>query len=147
MGTGIVVQNLHNSPYHGAWMDRLAYCFWVSSSTSYRGSVANTPQILTIILFLFFSTMTTIRAIRFPKLTARILQDFGQTSYAGAIPISLLSILVGIPIFYHQHPSAVWVAYGLWWISVAMSILVGCAIVFVSYVWDPPLKLESVNGV
>lgn len=110
-------------------------------------AIADTSQILTIVLFLFFSTMTIIRALCYPKLFARILRDFNQTSYAGAIPISLLSILVGILIFYHQHPSAVWVAYGLWWISVALSILVGCAIVFIAYVWDPSLKLEAVTGV
>jgi len=91
--------------------------------------------------------MMIIRAIRFPKLTAQTFQDFAQTSYVGAIPISLLSILVGILIFYHQHPPAVWVAYGLWWISVAMSMLVGCAIVFVAYVWGEPLRIEAVNGV
>lgn len=100
-----------------------------------------------MLMFLFFGVMMIIRAIRFPKLAARTFQDFGQTSYVGAVPITLDTILVGILIFYHQHPAAVWAAYGLWWVAVAMSVWVGCAVVFVTYARHDPVKLDAVNGV
>jgi len=100
-----------------------------------------------MLLFLFFGIMTIVRVIRFPKLAARTFHDFGQTSYIGAVPITIDTILVGILIFYHQHPSAVWAAYGLWWVAVALSIFVGCAVVFATYVWHAPVKLNEVTGV
>lgn len=100
-----------------------------------------------MLLFLFFSMMITIRAIRYPRLAAQTFRDFGQTSYVGAVPITIDTILVGILIFYNQHPSAVWAAYGLWWVAVVSSVFVGCAVVFVTYAYREPLKLEAVNGV
>ena len=73
------MQNLTNFPYPAGWLDRLAYCFWV----------------LDMVLFLFFSTMSVVRLIMFPKLSKVFYKDFIQTSYLGAIPITLDTIAIG----------------------------------------------------
>lgn len=98
-------------------------------------------------LFIFFSGMMIIRGILFPKLALQTFRDFAQTSYVGAVPITLDTIVVGILIFYNTHQAALWIAYALWWVAVAMSICVACAIVFVSYMWQAPIKLQAVTGV
>lgn len=47
-------------------------------------------------LFVFFTTMSMIRLFWYPKLTKEVFEDFYQTSYLGAIPITLDTITVGL---------------------------------------------------
>lgn len=100
-----------------------------------------------MVLFFFFSLLGIIRGIRHPRLTREILEDFYQTSYLGAIPITVNAIAVGFVLFYSDMAGTVWVAFALFWISAAMSIIVGCIIVFITCAYQEAPELSSVTGV
>lgn len=128
---GVVVQNLTNFPYPAGWIDRLGYCFWV----------------VDMAMFLFFAAMSLVRLIMFPKLSKSIYKDFIQTSYLGAIPITIDTIVYGITYFYHDRPAAVWAAYGLWWVAIMLSLCVGSLVVVIVCAYQEPHELNAVTGV
>lgn len=83
----------------------------------------------------------------FPKLTKAIYLDFAQTSYLGAIPITVDTILEGLVIFYPDRPAAIWAAFGLYWVAIAMSLCVGILVVVAVCAFQEPHPLDSVTGV
>ncbi len=84
--------------------------------------------------------------ILYPKLSKATLEDISQTSYLGAIPITIDTIIVGMTLFYSERTAAIWAAYGLFWVATAMSVWLGCAIVFIACD-QKPHDLEDVTGV
>ena len=131
MGTGVVMQVLADFPYPAQWLADLAYCFWI----------------LDMVLFVFFTVLSIIRSLFYPHLTRAIFLDFAQTSYLGAIPVTVGTVTQGLVRFHSDRFAAIWTAYGLWWIAVAMSALIGIAVVFVVSAYQKPKQLESVTAV
>lgn len=131
MATGVIAQNLMNAPHTSNWMTNLAYCFWI----------------LDIILFAFFVLLGLLRCYYHPNLVRHSFQDFAQTSYVGAIPISLFTICVGTIMFYHDRHAAIIASWVLWWIGIAITLWVGCAVLYVTYALQSPHKLSDVTGV
>ena len=106
-----------------------------------------TRQVLNMLITLFFTALSVTRCILYPQLSKAIFLDFGQTSYLGAIPITLDTVLVGLLIFYADRSAAVWAAYGLWWTAVLLSLCVGTVVVFIVCAHQAPKQLDSVTGV
>lgn len=104
-------------------------------------------QILDIVLFSVFSFWFALRYIWFPSLFKATLEDFSQSNYLGAIPIAFDTIISGLVIFYSADRTAVWVAYGFWWVAVGMTLSVGVVAVFWMFVKQPQHKLEAITGV
>lgn len=99
-----------------------------------------------MLLFIFFTALGITRAIKHPHLTKEILQDFYQTSYLGAIPITVDTIAVGFVLFYGELEGTVWFAYSLYWVGTVLSIIVGGIIVWLSTAVQDPPELSSVNA-
>lgn len=120
---------------------------YIADAAIYFGWTADTIKILTIILFVFFTALGVLRCIWYPKLTRKILQDFYQSSYLGAIPVSIDTIAVGITIYYNDRDVAIWVALGLFWLAVAMCLVVGGVVVFITSAYSEPPEMKTVTGV
>lgn len=131
MGTGVIVQLLNFFPYPANWLKNLGYIFWI----------------LEIVLFAFFTAMALARLILHPKVALSVLSDVNQTSYLGAIPISIDTLGVGIVLYYHEHSSGIYVAEVFYWISVTVTTLVGCGGVFAIYNRQGHHQLSEVTGV
>ena len=99
-----------------------------------------------MLLFIFFTVLGITRGIKHPSLTKEILEDFYQTSYLGAIPITIDTIAVGFVLFYGELTGTVWFAYALYWVSVFLSIIVGGIIVWITTATQEAPELGSVNG-
>ena len=128
---GIIVELLTNFPYPAQWLRNLAYCFWV----------------VDIVLFVFFTVMSVLRLVWYPKVAINVLADFQQTSFLGAIPVALDTVVAGIDIFYSHRSAAVWAAFALFWASVALTATVIFGSVFVMYHHQGEQKLSDVTGV
>lgn len=100
-----------------------------------------------MVLFFLFTIIGIVRSILHPNLTKDILQDFYQTSFLGAIPITIADIAVGFVLFYGELTGTVWMAYALFWVAVVMSIIVGCIIAWITTAMQEAPELSSVNGV
>lgn len=100
-----------------------------------------------MLLFVFFSIMASLRLILYPKVAVGIFSDFSQTSFFGAVPIALDTIIVGITLFYGSHPSAVWAAFGLYWANVFLTAAVVFGGVFAMYHHQGEHELKDVTGV
>jgi tellurite resistance protein TehA-like permease len=83
-----------------------------------------------MVLFGMFLLLSLSRLVLYPRLSATILHGLIQTSYLGALPVFLDTIIVGITIFYPQCPSALHTAYVLFWISLYLIALVGFGGIF-----------------
>jgi tellurite resistance protein TehA-like permease len=103
-------------------------------------------QILDIVLFAFFTVMSLLRAFLYPKVAVNIMHDFTQTSFLGAIPVTLDTIIIGIVIFYSHHSAAVWTALGFYWVSVSLTLVVVFGSVFVVYSRQGEVQLSNVTG-
>ena len=146
--SGVCVQVLTHFPYSSLWLNNLAYCFWVRHPTICIGLLrTNKGQISTISIFLFFIALSVTRMIMYPRLTKRLYLDFAQTSFLGAIPITINGILVGIHLFYSDCPAAIWAAWSLWWIAVALSACTGIIVVLIVCAYQAPKELEAITGV
>jgi tellurite resistance protein TehA-like permease len=99
------------------------------------------------VLFVFFTAMSLLRLILYPKVAINIIHDFTQTSFLGAIPIALDTIILGIAIFYSQHSAAVWTALGFFWASVFLTLVGVFGSVFVVYSRQGEVELSDVTGV
>lgn len=100
-----------------------------------------------MLLFVFFTSMSLLRLILYPKVAINVISDFSQTSFLGTIPIAFDTIIVGIVIFYDNHPAAVWSAFGLYWACVILTTCVVCGSVFVMYHHQGGIELADVTGV
>jgi tellurite resistance protein TehA-like permease len=99
------------------------------------------------VLFAFFTVMSLLRLYIYPKVAVNIVHDFTQTSFLGAIPVALDTIITGIVIFYGHHSAAVWTALGFYWVSVFLSLVVVFGSVFVVYSRQSEVQLSNVTGV
>jgi hypothetical protein len=91
--------------------------------------------------------MSLLRLFLYPKVATNVMHDFTQTSFLGAIPVALDTIIVGIIIFYSRHSAAVWTAFSFYWVSVFLALVVGFGSVFVVYSRQGEVQLSSVTGV
>ena len=107
----------------------------------------NSTKVLTISLSLFFAVLGILRCMWYPKLTRKIVQDFYQSSYLGAIPVTLDTVTVGITIYYNDREAAIWAALGLFWVAVAMCLVVGGSVVFITFAYSEPPEMRSITGV
>lgn len=126
-----MVQVLHNFPYRAYWLHNLAFCFWI----------------LDIILFVFFTTLGFARATLERTLSKALILDFAQTSYLGAVPIALDTVLEGLVIFFPDNAAAVWVAFALYWIAMIICFVVGVGGLLVVSTHQLPQRLDSINAV
>ena len=106
-----------------------------------------TIQILCIILFLFFTVLSVTKLVLFPHLVQKIFYDFSQVSYLGAFIISLDNIIIGIVIYYDDSTAAIFAAYALFWVAIALTVVVGCAAVLVSCCYQQPHEISEISGV
>lgn len=134
MATGTVSQILVNFPYpiDGGpyWMRNLGYCFWI----------------LDIVLFCLFLGMITTRYVWYPQLFKKDILGFPNSSYFGAIPISLDTIVVGIISYYNYQSSARWTAFAFYWIAVVLSLATSFALLIVQMIAHEEHDLSDVAG-
>ena len=100
-----------------------------------------------IALFVFFTAMSLLRLCLYLKVAINVMRDFTQTSFLGAIPITLDTIIVGIIVFYGNHSVAVWAAVGFYWTAVFLTLVVALGSVLVMYSRQGEVKLNDVTGV
>jgi len=91
--------------------------------------------------------MSLLRLFLYPKVALNVMRDFTQTSFLGAIPVALDTIIIGIMAFYGAHPAAVWTALGFYWVSVFLTLVVVFGSVFVVYSRQGEVELSNVTGV
>ncbi|KAJ2977110.1 hypothetical protein NQ176_g4556 [Zarea fungicola] len=116
MGTGIASVLLHNLPYNGAWL------YWLSVIVF----------VLNIALFILFTGITIMRYFLYPGLWTVMMHHPVQPLFLGAFPIALATIvemiaLVCVPAW---GPWAATLAWALWWIDAAISIVACYSIPF-----------------
>ena len=99
-----------------------------------------------MLLFVFFTIMSLLRLFKYPKVAYIVFADFTQTSYLGAIPVAFDTIIVGIIIFYSHHETAVWAAFGLFWVAILLTSIVVFSSVFVVYHHQKDVELSDVTG-
>ena len=98
-------------------------------------------------LFAFFTAMSLLRLFLYPKVAINVMYDFTQTSFLGAIPVALDTIIVGIVIFHSYYIAAVWTALGFYWVSVFLTLAVAFGSVFGVYSGQGEVQLSNVTGV
>ncbi|EHK18278.1 uncharacterized protein TRIVIDRAFT_158830 [Trichoderma virens Gv29-8] len=117
MGTGIVSILLHNLPYNGAWLHYISIIFFV----------------LNLALFVLFTFISALRYLIYPGLFMTMIRHPAVPLLLGAFPIALSTIvemivLVCVPAW---GSWAITLAWTLWWIDAAISIIITYAIPFV----------------
>ncbi|PON22912.1 sulfite transporter Ssu1 [Trichoderma gamsii] len=131
MGTGIVSILLHNLPYNGAWLYWISVIFFC----------------LNLFLFILFTFISALRYLINPGLFMTMIRHPGVPLLLGAFPIGLATIvemivLVCVPAW---GSWAVTLAWTLWWIDAAISIIICYWIPFViMHVHD--VKLETLSA-
>jgi hypothetical protein len=91
--------------------------------------------------------MSLLRLFLYPKIAVNIMHDFTQTSYLGAIPVALDTIITSIVTFYSHHSAAVWTALGFYWVSVFLTLVVAFGSVFMMHSRQGEVQLSDVTGV
>lgn len=104
-------------------------------------------QILDICLYAMFTVFLVLRYSWYPILLVKTFEDFSQSNYLGAISIGFNTIITGIISYYNYRDSAMWVAYGMWWFSVALTLAVSLGAVFVMFAKQEKHDLEEVTAV
>ncbi|QYS99599.1 Malate permease [Trichoderma simmonsii] len=117
MGTGIVSILLHNLPYNGAWL------YWISVIVF----------VLNLTLFILFTFISALRYLIYPGLFMTMIRHSAVPLLLGAFPIALSTIvemivLVCVPAW---GPWTIKLAWTLWWIDAAISIIICYWIPFV----------------
>ncbi|KAF2835715.1 hypothetical protein M501DRAFT_1060716 [Patellaria atrata CBS 101060] len=135
MGTGAMSQVLVNFPYpysgNTRWMRDLGYCFWI----------------LDIVLFITFTTFSVIRYVRYPALLRIMLLEFPASSFLGAVPTTVNTIIVGLVFYYDYSETAAWVAFVLFWISVVLTIFTGVVLILIQMFQERLHTMNDVAGV
>ncbi|KAF2237773.1 hypothetical protein EV356DRAFT_529700 [Viridothelium virens] len=83
----------------------------------------------------------------FPDLSKETFRDFSQVAYLGAFIISFDNAIVGIVLYYSHHLPALWTAFALYWVAVALTIIVSFAAVPISCCYQQPHAISEVSGV
>ena len=104
-------------------------------------------QILDICLYAMFTMFLVLRYSLYPVLLIKTIKDFSQSNYLGAIAIGFNTIITGIISYYNYRESAMWVAYGMWWFSVALTLAVSLGAVFVMFAKQDKHELEKITAV
>jgi tellurite resistance protein TehA-like permease len=100
-----------------------------------------------MLLFVFFTSMSFLRLTLYPKVAINVISDFSQTSYLGTIPIAFDTIIVGIIIFYEHQQAAIWSAFGMFWVSVFLTMGVVFGSVYAMHHHQGEHELGDVTGV
>ena len=116
MGTGAVALALNQFPLPISGIYDLAGGLWLLDS----------------LLFVLFTVMYAARWILFFDEARRIVQHPVMSMFLGAIPMGLATIINGLLIF-AGGATAVWMAHGLWWLDVTMSVACGLLIPFLMF--------------
>ncbi|RDL41855.1 Uncharacterized protein BP5553_01834 [Venustampulla echinocandica] len=109
MGTGIVSIVLYNLPYNGRWL------YWISVVIF----------CLNVALFVTFFLISVVHYTLYPWIWKEIIQQPGDSLFLGTFPMGLATIInmivyVCVPAWGYR---AVQLAWGLWWIDVALSLV------------------------
>lgn len=135
MSTGTLQQCYVNFPYPitGArpWLRDIGYCLWI----------------LEIVLFALFTALLLIRYIWRPVLFKKNVLEFPQSSYLGAIPISLNTIIIGIVSYYDYRSSARYAAFVVWCIALVLTMFVSLALLTVQSMRIPEQSISDVAGI
>ena len=91
--------------------------------------------------------MSLLRLFLYPRVAINVMRDFTQTSFLGAIPVTLDTVISGIIIFYGDRSAAVWTALGFYWASVFLTLVVVFGSVFVMHSRQGEVELSHVTGV
>jgi tellurite resistance protein TehA-like permease len=126
MGTGALALALKQFPLPVAGIHDLAGGLWL----------------LDILLFAVF---TVIYAARLCDEARRIVRHSVLSMFFGAIPMGLATIINGLLIFGSGKP-AVWIAHGLWWLDVIMSVICGLSVPFFMFTLQEH-SIEKMTGV
>ena len=116
MGTGTVALALNQFPLPISGIYDLAGGLWLLDS----------------LLFVLFTVMYAARWILFFDEACRIARHPVMSMFFGAIPMGLATIINGLLIF-GGGETAVWMAHGLWWLDVTMSVACGLLIPFLMF--------------
>merc|ERR1711977_304671 len=108
MGTGIVSILLHNLPYNGQWLYYLSIVVFC----------------LNIGLFVSFFIISVIRYTLYPEIWWVMIKHPAQSLFLGTFPMALATIVnmivfVCVPAWGERFVQLAW---GLWWIDVALSL-------------------------
>lgn len=104
-------------------------------------------QIVEVVLFCIFLSFLVIRYIRYPELLKKNLIEFPTSSFFGAIPISINTITQGIISYYDYRTSARWACFALYWVAVALSLMVSIGLVIIQMQRAAKQELDDVAGV
>jgi len=110
MGTGIVSILLHQLPYNGHWLGIISVIFFA----------------LNVVLFLVFLFISYLRYTMYPEIIGAVLRHPMQSSFLGAFPVGLATIinmivLVCVPAWGHGMVILAWV---LWWIDFVIALTI-----------------------
>ena len=83
----------------------------------------------------------------YPATLKKNIIEFPQSSYLGAIPISINTIIIGIVSYYDYRNSARWAAFAIWCISVVLSTAVGVGLVTIQTMRTPESGVSDVAGI
>jgi C4-dicarboxylate transporter/malic acid transport protein len=116
MGTGALALALKQMPLPIPGMYDLAGGLWLFD----------------ILLFALFTVIYAARWIFFFDEARQIVRDPILSMFLGAIPMGLATIINGLLIF-GGGETAVWMAHGLWWLDVTMSVACGLLVPFLMF--------------
>lgn len=103
-------------------------------------------QILSLILFVFFAVLGAAKSIILPNSIKEVFSDFSRVSYLGSFIVSFDNMITGVVFFYNDRQIAIWTAYGLFWVAMALTVIVGCAALLVSCCYQSPHDVSEVTG-
>ena len=116
MGTGALALALNQIPASIPGIYDLAGGLWL----------------LDILLFVLFKVLYVGRWIFFCDEARGIIRHPVMSMFLGAIPMGLATIINGLLVF-GGGETAVWMAHGLWWLDVAMSVACGLLVPFLMF--------------
>ena len=113
MGTGILTLLINVFPYPFIGQHAIATGLWWFD----------------VGLFCVFTTLFTTRLVAFPATVGPMLDHPVQSMFLGAIPMALVPIINGLPVFSGlAHPYTL--AHALWWVDAALAVLTGLLVPF-----------------
>ncbi|KAK5998415.1 Sulfite efflux pump SSU1 [Cladobotryum mycophilum] len=119
MGTGIVAILLHNLPWNGYWLHVISYIFFVFN----------------ILLFITFLIISLLRYTLYPEIWFAMIRHPAQSLFLGCVPMALATI-INMMIFSCSQwgPWLIYLAWGLWWFDVLVSMATCISMPFI--VWN-----------
>jgi tellurite resistance protein TehA-like permease len=124
-GTGIIALILHQLDYQFTGLGIIADIFWV----------------LTIVMLVSTITVYLLRTAMYPReVASAISSDVSESSCLSCIAITFTSIIQMIAVTVVREWGSGWgiVAYVLWWINTAMTVLVCIGLPYIFVMYEPP---------